>query len=164
MILCTVALHAPLSMGFSRQEYWSELPCLPQAIVYGVSESDITNQLTLSLSQHILSHIAKRAYTWIMKTERRNGSRIAISEVKWMASNGSVWKHCRKWSCTWFSWVDTPFNEVDSEKKKISGKDKLCFKNMRLKGIMPDLGQNDQKLYKCDSSKKVGSWSHHVGS
>ena len=25
--LWTVALQAPLSMGFSRQEYWSELPC-----------------------------------------------------------------------------------------------------------------------------------------
>ena len=25
--LCTVARQAPLSMGFSRQEYWSELPC-----------------------------------------------------------------------------------------------------------------------------------------
>ena len=23
----TVALQAPLSLGFSRQEYWSELPC-----------------------------------------------------------------------------------------------------------------------------------------
>ena len=27
--LGTVALQAPLSMGFSWQEYWSELPCLP---------------------------------------------------------------------------------------------------------------------------------------
>ena len=26
---CTVARQAPLSMGFSRQEYWSGLPCLP---------------------------------------------------------------------------------------------------------------------------------------
>ena len=26
----TVAHQAPLSMGFSRQEYWSELPCRPQ--------------------------------------------------------------------------------------------------------------------------------------
>ena len=26
--LCNVALQFPLSMGFSRQEYWSELPCL----------------------------------------------------------------------------------------------------------------------------------------
>ena len=27
--LWTVARHAPLSMGFSRQEYWSGLPCPP---------------------------------------------------------------------------------------------------------------------------------------
>ena len=27
--LWTVALQAPLSMGFSRQEYWSALPCPP---------------------------------------------------------------------------------------------------------------------------------------
>ena len=25
----TIALQAPLSMGFSRQEYWSEVPCPP---------------------------------------------------------------------------------------------------------------------------------------
>ena len=25
----TAACQAPLSMGFSRQEYWSGLPCLP---------------------------------------------------------------------------------------------------------------------------------------
>ena len=29
MTLWTVARQAPLSMGFSRQEYWSGLPCLP---------------------------------------------------------------------------------------------------------------------------------------
>ena len=27
--LCTVACQAPLFMGFSKQEYWSGLPCLP---------------------------------------------------------------------------------------------------------------------------------------
>ena len=27
--LWTVACQVPLSMGFSRQEYWSELPCPP---------------------------------------------------------------------------------------------------------------------------------------
>ena len=27
--LWTVVHQAPLSMGFSRQEYWSELPCPP---------------------------------------------------------------------------------------------------------------------------------------
>ena len=29
MTLWTVALQAPLSMEFSRQEYWSGLPCPP---------------------------------------------------------------------------------------------------------------------------------------
>ena len=29
VILWTVACQAPLSMGFSRQEYWSGLPCPP---------------------------------------------------------------------------------------------------------------------------------------
>ena len=29
VILCAVARQAPLSMGFSRQEYWSGLPCPP---------------------------------------------------------------------------------------------------------------------------------------
>ena len=28
-ILWTIAHQAPLSMGFSRQEYWSGLPCSP---------------------------------------------------------------------------------------------------------------------------------------
>ena len=28
-VLWTVACQAPLSMGFSRQEYWSGLPCPP---------------------------------------------------------------------------------------------------------------------------------------
>ena len=27
--LCIVAYQTPLSMGFSRQEYWSGLPCPP---------------------------------------------------------------------------------------------------------------------------------------
>ena len=29
VIIWTVACQAPLSMGFSRQEYWSGLPCFP---------------------------------------------------------------------------------------------------------------------------------------
>ena len=30
--LWAIVLQAPLSMGFSRQEYWSELPCSPPGI------------------------------------------------------------------------------------------------------------------------------------
>ena len=32
--LWTAACQAALSMGFSMQEYWSGLPCLPQIDVY----------------------------------------------------------------------------------------------------------------------------------
>ena len=32
VILQTIVPLAPLSMGFSRQEYWSGLPCPPQGI------------------------------------------------------------------------------------------------------------------------------------
>ena len=34
-LLWTVALQAPLSIGFSRQEYWSGLPCPPPGDLYG---------------------------------------------------------------------------------------------------------------------------------
>ena len=29
VMLCTTAHQAPLSLGFSRHEYWSGLPCFP---------------------------------------------------------------------------------------------------------------------------------------
>ena len=34
-ILWAVAHQAPLSMGFSTQVYWSGLPCLLQAAIFG---------------------------------------------------------------------------------------------------------------------------------
>ena len=42
--LWTVAHQAPLSMGFSRQEYWSGLPCPPPGVF-----------LTQELNPHLLS-------------------------------------------------------------------------------------------------------------
>ena len=41
--LCTVAFQAPLSVRFSRQKYWSGLPCLPPG-----------NLLTQGLNPHLL--------------------------------------------------------------------------------------------------------------
>ena len=41
--LWTVACQAPLSMGFSKQEYWSELPCSPPG-----------NQSDLGIKPHLL--------------------------------------------------------------------------------------------------------------
>ena len=51
--LWTVACQAPLSMGFSRQEYWSELPCclpgdLPDPGIKPVSSALQADSLLLS--------------------------------------------------------------------------------------------------------------------
>ena len=44
MTLWTVATQAPLSMGFSRQEYWSELPCpLPGDVPHPGTETNDEN-------------------------------------------------------------------------------------------------------------------------
>ena len=40
--LWTVAHQAPLSMGFSRQEYWSGLPCPPSGDLPGLGTETAT--------------------------------------------------------------------------------------------------------------------------
>ena len=54
MTLGTIARQAPLSMGFSRQEYWSGLPCLLQGI--------LTQRLNPPLPQ--LLHFRWILYHW----------------------------------------------------------------------------------------------------
>ena len=49
-ILWTVAHQAPLSMGFSRQEYWSGLPCPPPGILSPCPASPVLQADTLSLT------------------------------------------------------------------------------------------------------------------
>ena len=56
--LWTVALQAPLSMGFSRQEYWSGLPCSPPG---DLPNPGIKPVFPASLHcRHILYHWATR--------------------------------------------------------------------------------------------------------
>ena len=45
--LWTIACQAPLSMGFSRQEYWSGLPC-PPPVFYRIKGN---NSFTLKLKR-----------------------------------------------------------------------------------------------------------------
>ena len=49
--LWTVAHQAPLSMGFSKQEYWSVLPCPPQSVVlqYKIKNSNGKKKSTVNL-------------------------------------------------------------------------------------------------------------------
>ena len=72
-ILQTVARRAPLSMEFSRQEYWSELPCpspgdLPNPGIEPVSPSLQADSLSLShggspIHIHIRIHIHTHTHT-----------------------------------------------------------------------------------------------------
>ena len=52
--LWTVARQAPLSMGFSKQEYWSGLPC-PQSVVlqYKIKNSNEKKKSTVNLDNTV---------------------------------------------------------------------------------------------------------------
>ena len=50
----TVARQAPLSMGFSRQEYWSGLPCLLQGILEEGSNLYLLHLLHCTLQEDSL--------------------------------------------------------------------------------------------------------------
>ena len=64
--LCTVALQTPLSMGFSRQDYWSGLPCL--------SSGDLPDPGTDSR----LLPLAGRFFTTSATWEARGVCRVCI--------------------------------------------------------------------------------------
>ena len=51
--LWTVACQAPLSMGFSRQEYWSGLPCPPpESSPPGIKPTSLIGRRVLYHSHH----------------------------------------------------------------------------------------------------------------
>ena len=63
--LWTVACRAPLSMGFSRQEYWSRLPCPPPGdlpdlgmeLAFSAAAALQVGSLLLSYQKSIYIHI-----------------------------------------------------------------------------------------------------------
>ena len=54
----TITCQAPLSMGFSRQEYWSELPCLPPGFPTQGSNPGLLHCM------QILYHLSHQASLW----------------------------------------------------------------------------------------------------
>ena len=69
--LWTVVSQAPLSMGFSRQEYWSQLPCSPQGNLPNPG-TEPTSPVPSAL-QGILYHWATRE-VWPQLYATRNQS------------------------------------------------------------------------------------------
>ena len=72
-ILCTVAHQAPLSVGFSRQEYWSGLWCPPPGIT-----PSWPRQLNPSLLCH--THYRQILYHW------------ATGEAQWYCNGHQIQK------------------------------------------------------------------------
>ena len=64
----TVTCQAPLCMGFSRQEYWSVLPCPPHwqadslPLIKGYVASSWSAENTYSWSHHVRSLTAQSPY------------------------------------------------------------------------------------------------------
>ena len=81
----TVAYQAPLSMGFSRQEYWSELP-LPSP-----------GESSWPRDQTQVSHIAGRRFNlWAT----REAPIKSINEVKWSEVAQSCLTLCNTMDCS----------------------------------------------------------------
>ena len=72
----TVAHHAPLSMGFSRQEYWSGLPCPPPGDL-----PDPGIKPTSFMSSALAGGFFIPSATW-------------TAQAKW-------WGQCWIWPCSW---------------------------------------------------------------
>ena len=61
--LWTIALQASLSMGFSRQEYWSRLPCPPPGDVSDPGIKHVSPEsLALQADSLLLSHQGSPSY------------------------------------------------------------------------------------------------------
>ena len=80
---CTTARQAPLSMAFSRQEYWRGLPCPPLQGIFPIQGSNAS----LLFGRWILYHPA----TWQPQSSVSPNSVDVESEViKWLAQGNTV--------------------------------------------------------------------------
>ena len=84
----TVACQAPLSMGFSRQEYWSGLPCLPPGDL-----PDPGIEATSLMSPALAGGFFTTSTTWDSESlSERGGKRQMDATYSWSSrgSEGSV--------------------------------------------------------------------------
>ena len=105
-ILWAVAHQAPLSMGFSRQEYWSGLPCsppgdLPNPGIKPESPASLTLQTdSLPLSHRGILSSLTRDWTWALGSES--------SESSWLDQQRILSCKSFEW-CNWWLNVQLSF-------------------------------------------------------
>ena len=110
--LWTVAHQSPLSMGFSRQEYWSGLPCPPpedlpnpgktriswEVLGFNVALSKSEHNCTGCQESHFCSGVARMGSTsrWLccpvdIKMTRFYSVLFLLSRLKWNAVKRNPW-------------------------------------------------------------------------
>ena len=85
--LWTVVCQAPLSMGFSRQEYWRGLPCPPPGDIHnpGIKASFFMSKFFLSCYKTWISfHKMKREKRW--KSSKLVASFTNCFRIRWASS------------------------------------------------------------------------------
>ena len=100
MALWTVAHQVPLSMGFSRQEYWSGLPCLPPGDL-----PDPRTKPTSLMSPALAGGFFTSNTTWEAPLSKLKRQRLTIGnffqlektihEIHLRTANLKIWKN--KW-------------------------------------------------------------------
>ena len=94
MVLWTAACQAPLSMGFSRQEHWSGLPCpppgdLPDPGIEPVSQKSPTLAGRLFTTSAAWEALIKHMTTWMnlrgsMLSEGRQSQKVIFHMIPFM--------------------------------------------------------------------------------
>ena len=91
--LWTVARQAPLSMGFSRQEYWSGLPCLPAGdLLKPLMELESPALQADSLPNETPGkpRLSVHIYTYIWEKEMATHSSILAWRIPWIEEPGGL--------------------------------------------------------------------------
>ena len=97
--LGTVVCQAPLSMGFSRQEYWSGLPCSPSGTLPnpGIESASFMSPTLASgfLFCFVLSYLASPYQWWGVGLEK-NGKRCTCKQMRQQTKKNSLMEESTK--------------------------------------------------------------------
>ena len=88
--LCTIACQAPLSIGFSRQEYWSALPC-PSSV--DLPDSGIEPRTPALQAESLLSEPPGKPHIQVYS------SLLNSQLLRWICGRDSLNKHWEEGRC-----------------------------------------------------------------
>ena len=101
MILWTIACQGPLSMGFSRQEYWSEFPCSPSGTLPdpGIESASFMSPTLASgflfCFVLFLSYLGSPCQWWGVGLEK-NGKRCTCKQMGQQTKKNSLMEESTK--------------------------------------------------------------------